>query len=147
MRAVVQRVRHAEVKVDGETVGKCGAGFLVLLGVAEGDSEAEAELLCRKIVGLRVFADEAGKMNRSVTDIGGELLVVSQFTLLANCRRGNRRTFWHPQSLRKPRGSMNTSLRRRKRPSRTWRPACSAPIWRSPSSMTAPSPSCSIQRS
>lgn len=93
MRAVVQRVRHAEVKVDGKTVGKCGAGFLVLLGVAEGDSEAEAELLCRKIVGLRVFADEAGKMNRSVTDIGGELLVVSQFTLLANCRRGNRPDF------------------------------------------------------
>ncbi len=93
MKAVVQRVRHAEVKVDGETVGKCGAGFLVLLGVAEGDSEAEAELLCRKIVGLRVFADEAGKMNRSVTDIGGELLVVSQFTLLANCRRGNRPDF------------------------------------------------------
>ncbi len=93
MRAVVQRVKHAEVQVDGETVGACGEGFLVLLGVAEGDGEAEADLLARKIVGLRVFADGAGKMNRSVTDIGGGLLVVSQFTLLANCRHGNRPDF------------------------------------------------------
>lgn len=93
MKAVIQRVKHAEVAVDGKTVGACGAGFLVLLGVAEGDAEAEADLLCHKIVGLRVFADEAGKMNRSVTDIGGEMLVVSQFTLLANCRHGNRPDF------------------------------------------------------
>lgn len=93
MKAVVQRVRHAEVKVDGEVAGACGAGFLVLLGVAEGDGEAEADLLARKLVGLRVFADDAGKMNRSVVDIGGELLVVSQFTLLANCRHGNRPDF------------------------------------------------------
>ena len=93
MKAVIQRVKHAEVRVDGEVVGACGAGFLVLLGVAEGDGEAEADLLARKLVGLRVFADDAGKMNRSVVDIGGELLVVSQFTLLANCRHGNRPDF------------------------------------------------------
>lgn len=93
MRAVLQRVSHAEVAVDGKTVGSCGAGFLVLLGIAAGDTEREAELLCRKIINLRVFADENGKMNRSLLDVGGELLVVSQFTLLANCRRGNRPDF------------------------------------------------------
>ena len=90
MKAVIQRVDRACVKVDGETVGECGRGFLILLGVAEGDTEAEADLLCRKTVGLRVFPDEAGKMNRSLSDIGGEALIVSQFTLLANCRHGNR---------------------------------------------------------
>lgn len=94
MKAVVQRVKHAEVRVDGEVVGSCGAGYLILLGVAEGDTEAEAERLCRKLVDLRIFADEAGKMNRSLTDVGGEALVVSQFTLLANCRHGNRPDFF-----------------------------------------------------
>lgn len=94
MKAVVQRVKHAEVRVDGELVGACGAGSLILLGVAEGDTEAEADLLCRKIVGLRIFADEAGKMNRALADVGGEALVVSQFTLLANCRHGNRPDFF-----------------------------------------------------
>lgn len=93
MKAVVQRVRHAQVDVDGQTVGRCGNGFLVLLGVAQGDTEAEAETLCRKIVRLRVFADGNGKMNRSLCDVGGEMLVVSQFTLLANCRNGNRPDF------------------------------------------------------
>ncbi len=93
MKAVIQRVDRACVRVDGETVGECGRGFLILLGVAEGDTEAEADLLCRKTVGLRVFPDEAGKMNRSLTDIGGEALIVSQFTLLANCRHGNRPDF------------------------------------------------------
>lgn len=93
MRAVVQRVSHAEVVVEGKTVGRCGAGFLVLLGVAAEDTQREAELLCRKILHLRVFADASGKMNRSLLDVGGELLVVSQFTLFANCRRGNRPEF------------------------------------------------------
>ena len=93
MRAVLQRVTHAEVAVDGKMVGNCENGFLVLLGVAEGDTEREAELLCRKIVNLRVFQDDAGKMNRSILDTDGEMLVISQFTLMANCRHGNRPDF------------------------------------------------------
>ena len=93
MKAVIQRVRHASVAVDGKIVGSCKEGFLVLLGVAEGDTEKEAEMLCRKIVNLRIFQDEAGKMNRSLLDIDGEMLVVSQFTLLANYRHGNRPDF------------------------------------------------------
>ena len=93
MKAVLQRVTHAEVAVDGEIVGSCGNGFMVLLGVAEGDTEKDAELICRKIVNLRVFEDEAGKMNRSILDVEGEMLVISQFTLMANCRHGNRPDF------------------------------------------------------
>ena len=93
MKAVIQRVSHASVVVDGETVGSCGAGYLILLGVAEGDTELDAELLCRKIVNLRIFTDEAGKMNRSIKDIDGEMLVISQFTLMANYRHGNRPDF------------------------------------------------------
>lgn len=93
MKAVIQRVSHAAVVVDGETVGSCGAGYLILLGVAEGDTETDAELLCRKIVNLRIFSDEAGKMNRSIKDIDGEMLVISQFTLMANYRHGNRPDF------------------------------------------------------
>lgn len=94
MKAVVQRVGHAAVRVNGEIVGSCRNGFLVLLGVAQGDTEQEADLLCKKIVGLRVFADENGKMNRSISDIGGEMLIISQFTLLANCRHGKRPDFF-----------------------------------------------------
>ncbi|MBQ7347739.1 MAG: D-tyrosyl-tRNA(Tyr) deacylase [Clostridia bacterium] len=93
MKAVIQRVSHAAVAVDGETVGACQAGLMILLGVAEGDTELDAELLCRKIVNLRIFCDEAGKMNRSLKDIDGEMLVISQFTLLANYRHGNRPDF------------------------------------------------------
>ena len=93
MMAVLQRVTHAEVAVDGEIVGSCGHGFMVLLGVAEGDTQKDAELLCRKIVNLRVFEDDAGKMNRSILDVDGEMLVISQFTLMANCRHGNRPDF------------------------------------------------------
>ena len=93
MKAVIQRVSHASVDVDGKTVGCCEQGYLILLGVAEGDTEAEAEMLCRKILQLRIFPDEAGKMNRSIKDIDGEMLVISQFTLLANYRHGNRPDF------------------------------------------------------
>ena len=93
MKAVLQRVTHAEVAVDGKTVGSCGSGFMVLLGVAAGDTERDAEMLCKKIVNLRVFEDDAGKMNRSILDIDGEMLVISQFTLMANCRHGNRPDF------------------------------------------------------
>ena len=93
MIAVIQRVSHASVAVEEKTVGACGEGLMILLGVAAGDSELDAELLCRKIVNLRIFCDEAGKMNRSIKDIDGEMLVISQFTLLANYRHGNRPDF------------------------------------------------------
>ena len=93
MRAVIQRVTEASVTVDGEVKGSCSAGFLILLGVAQGDTELEAEILCKKILNLRIFQDDAGKMNRSLLDIDGEMLVISQFTLLANYRHGNRPDF------------------------------------------------------
>ena len=90
MKAVLQRVQRASVKVDGETVGECGAGLMILLGVAKGDTENDARLLAEKILKLRIFNDENGKMNLSVKDTDGELLVISQFTLLANYAHGNR---------------------------------------------------------
>lgn len=93
MRAVLQRVTEASVKIDGVTVGECGKGLMILLGVAEGDTECEAVMLANKIVKLRIFSDLDGKMNLSVRDIGGSILVVSQFTLLADYRRGNRPDF------------------------------------------------------
>ena len=94
MRAVLQRVREAHVDIAGETVGACGKGYMILLGVAQGDTREDAELLAAKLVKLRVFEDEAGKMNRSLTDVGGEVLVISQFTLLADYRKGNRPDFF-----------------------------------------------------
>src|SRR5262245_13708463 len=93
MRACVQRVRQAQVTVEGEIVGRIGPGMLVLLGVAAGDEEADARQLADKIVSLRIFDDEAGKMNRSLADAGGAMLVVSQFTLLGDCRKGRRPSF------------------------------------------------------
>ena len=90
MKAVLQRVTEASVKVDGELVGSCGHGLLILLGVAQGDTDEDAILLVNKIANLRIFCDDAGKMNLSVKDVGGEALVISQFTLLANYRKGNR---------------------------------------------------------
>jgi len=90
MKAVIQRVSSAEVAVNGEVVGRCGHGLLVLLGVAVGDTEEDLDRLLQKMVKLRIFEDENGKMNRSVQDVDGEMLVVSQFTLLANYRHGNR---------------------------------------------------------
>ncbi len=93
MRAVIQRVSNASVAVGGEVVGSCERGYLILLGVAEGDTEIDAELLCKKIAALRIFRDENDKMNLSIRDIDGEALVISQFTLLANYRHGNRPDF------------------------------------------------------
>lgn len=93
MRAVVQRVASAQVDIDGETVGSIGRGFLILLGVGQNDTEAELERLWSKIFRLRIFDDENGKTNLSLADVDGEVLVVSQFTLFANCRRGNRPSF------------------------------------------------------
>lgn len=93
MRAVLQRVSQASVEVEGVTIGSCGHGYLILLGVAPSDTKAEAERLWNKILNLRVFDDAAGKMNLSLLDVGGEVLVVSQFTLFADARRGNRPSF------------------------------------------------------
>lgn len=93
MRAVIQRVLGASVEVDKVTVGSCGRGYLILLGVAREDTETDAELLCKKIAALRIFRDENEKMNLSIRDIDGEALVISQFTLLANYRHGNRPDF------------------------------------------------------
>lgn len=93
MRAVLQRVTNASVLVDGQEVGSCAEGFLVLLGIAPTDTPAEAQRLWNKIRALRVFHDDEGKMNRSLVDIDGEALVVSQFTLYADVRRGNRPSF------------------------------------------------------
>ena len=93
MRAVIQRVHRCEVRVEGEVVGRIRSGLLVLLGVGEDDSEADLDYLVRKVVGLRVFEDARGAMNRSLLDVGGELLVVSQFTLYGDCRKGRRPSF------------------------------------------------------
>jgi len=93
MRAVVQRVSEARVDVDGEAVGGIGAGLLALVGVAADDSGRDAEELARKLVHLRIFEDEAGLMNRSLLETGGALCVVSQFTLLGDCRKGRRPSF------------------------------------------------------
>jgi D-tyrosyl-tRNA(Tyr) deacylase len=93
MRAVVQRVTESSVTVDGRTIGSIDSGLMVLLGVADGDTRQEADYLADKIAHLRIFEDQDGKMNRSLLEIGGELLVVSQFTLLGDCRKGRRPSF------------------------------------------------------
>ena len=93
MRSVVQRVTRASVHVGGELVGSVGRGFLALVGAGPGDDDAAADALAEKLVHLRVFEDDVGKMNRSLLDVGGELLVVSQFTLFGDCRKGRRPSF------------------------------------------------------
>ncbi len=93
MKAVIQRVSHASVAVEGQVVGEIGHGLMILLGVARGDTEQELDKLLAKIVKLRIFEDENGRMNRSVQDVEGGLLVISQFTLMANYRHGNRPDF------------------------------------------------------
>ena len=93
MKLVIQRVKKAEVKVDGQTVGKIDEGFLVLIGIKVGDTKEQADYLVKKLCNLRVFSDENGKMNKSLNDVNGKLLIVSQFTLYANCSEGNRPSF------------------------------------------------------
>ena len=98
MKALIQRVKSASVSIDGEIVSSIGQGYLILLGVKKGDDAEDARLLAEKISKLRVFSDENGKMNRSVTDIGGSILVVSQFTLCANYAHGNRPDFLNAEA-------------------------------------------------
>ena len=93
MRAVAQRVSRAKVTVSGEITGEIGLGLLILLGVTEDDSQTDAAYLAEKLAGLRIFPDDEGKMNRSLTEAGGAMLVVSQFTLLGDCRKGRRPSF------------------------------------------------------
>jgi len=93
MRLVLQRVKGAEVKVEGQTVGKVGKGLVVFLGVKNGDGEGDAKYLAEKVAKLRVFEDTSGKFNLSIMDVGGEVLVVSQFTLYGDCRKGRRPSF------------------------------------------------------
>ena len=93
MRAVIQRVLQAEVEVDGRTVGKIDKGLLVYISIGKGDTPREAEFIAEKLVGLRIFSDEAGRMNRSLLDVGGAILLVSNFTLHGNCRKGRRPGF------------------------------------------------------
>ena len=93
MRAVIQRVRHASVSIGGQVKSAIGPGFLILLGIEAADTREDADWLCRKIAALRVFDDADGVMNRSLTDVGGEALVVSQFTLMASYKKGNRPSY------------------------------------------------------
>ena len=93
MRAVVQRVNEASVEVDGRIVGEVGAGLLVLVGIEDGDTEADADYIAEKTAGLRIFNDDEDKMNLSVADVGGGILLISQFTLHGDCRRGRRPSF------------------------------------------------------
>ena len=93
MRAVLTRVKYASVTIDGQTVGKIGPGFLILLGITHEDTEAQAVKLADKLTGLRIFEDENGKMNRGLDEVKGELLIISQFTLYGNCKKGRRPEF------------------------------------------------------
>lgn len=93
MKAVIQRVTEASVSVDGEIVGSCEKGYMILLGAAEGDTEDDVKILAKKTASLRIFEDENQKMNKSIIDIDGEALVISQFTLLADVKKGNRPSF------------------------------------------------------
>jgi D-tyrosyl-tRNA(Tyr) deacylase len=93
MRAVIQRVTESSVKTEDQIIGRTGSGLLVLLGVAKDDSPSDTDYLVKKITNLRIFEDEKGKMNRSLLETGGEMMVVSQFTLLADCRKGRRPSF------------------------------------------------------
>jgi len=95
MRALIQRVQRSEVRVGGELVGSIGQGMTVLIGVGDMDDEADAVKIARKIEGLRIFEDDAGKINRSISEVGGEILAISQFTLYADCRKGRRPSFVH----------------------------------------------------
>ena len=109
MRAVLQRVSRASVEVDGNCVGRIEQGWLVLLGVAQEDGQADADWIAEKVLNLRGFEDDQGKMNRSVADVSGGILVVSQFTLLADCRSGRRPSFTAAAEPARPRSCISSS--------------------------------------
>lgn len=93
MRVIVQRTSGAEVRIDGEVVGKIGRGFMLLVGITYGDTQSDADYLAKKVAQMRIFEDAEGKMNLGLNDVGGEVLSISQFTLYADCRKGNRPSF------------------------------------------------------
>ena len=137
MIALVQRVARAHVEIDGVSVGAIGAGALVFVCAEPADTPAHAERLVAKLLTLRIFSDAAGKMNLSLQDVGGGLLLVSQFTLAADTSRGNRPGF---SARRRPSWAVSSSTRcwpRRERAMRRWPPACSAPTCRCTWSTTA----------
>jgi len=111
MRFVIQRVLESEVKVDGESLGKIGKGFMVLIGVSNDDTKEVADKMVKKMLGLRIFEDEQGKTNLSLDAVGGELLLISQFTLYANCKRGNRPSFIEAGAPDMASECMNTLLK------------------------------------
>lgn len=136
MRAVLTKVKHASVTIDGELKGKIGRGFLILLGVAPDDTEEKCRKMADKLCSLRIFDDENDKINLSLDDVGGELLIISQFTLYGNCRKGRRPEFLsaaRPEiAIRCMKSSWPSAARR----ATTSKPANSAPTWRSNRSTT-----------
>ena len=141
MKAVVQRVKRSSVTIDGKMVGEIGQGLMVLLGVSEDDTERECDYLADKIAGLRIFEDGAGKMNRSLLDIQGEMLIVSQFTLCADCRKGRRPSFVRAARPEKAIPLYERLSRRSRRRESAPPPVNLERTCSSPSKMTAPSPS------
>ena len=138
MRAVLTRVKSASVTVDGKVIGRIGPGFLILLGITHEDTEAQAVKLADKLMGLRIFEDENEKMNRSLEDVGGQVLVISQFTLYGNCKKGRR-----PEFLAAARPELAVPLYESSLPSAgtrafTWRPASLGLPWRWSLLTTAP---------
>ena len=137
MRAVLTRVKHASVTIDGKVHGQIGEGFLILLGITHEDTEAQAVKLADKLTGLRIFEDENGKMNRGLDEVKGELLIVSQFTLYANCKKGRRPEFWPLPGLRWPSPCTRSLWSCAAPRASTRKPASSAPTCRWTASTTA----------
>ena len=133
MRAVLQRVKNAAVTVDGEIVGKIGPGLLVLIGIHKDDTLREIEWMTDKIINLRVFETEEGKLDKSLLDTGGELLLVSQFTLYGDCSKGRRPSSRTPWALLRQGSSLSSLWTRPVKKSGKWRRASSRLPWRSPS--------------
>lgn len=127
VKFVIQRVLHASVTIDGVRIAQIGKGFLVLVGIGREDTAADADRLADKLVKLRIFEDESGKTNRSLSDVNGSLLLVSQFTLYADCRKGNRPSFGAAGAQRMLRGCSTISRHAAARPSRIPRRGASAP--------------------